>query len=106
MILASLLNIATSKNWLIPTLNAMRLHAYVTQAVLPSASTDDSTVFTQLPNITEEEAKEVMSQLSEPDMTFFIKHLQETHSAKAEEVNKAAESCGRIELEDAVFRGM
>ena len=105
MILASLLNIAMSKNWLIPTLNAMRLHAYITQAIVPSGSEDASTVFTQLPNITEEEAKAVIDKLGERDMNNFIKQLQEIHSAKTDEVNKAAESCGRLELEDATFRG-
>ena len=105
MLLTSLLNIAMARNWLTPTLNAMRLHAYVTQAILPTPGTTESTMFTQLPHITEEEAKEVMSKLSEPDMNAFIKQLKENHSAKADELVKAGESCGRIELEDVSFRG-
>jgi translocation protein SEC63 len=105
MLLTSLLNIAMARNWLMPTLNAMRLHAYVTQAILPSSSVDESSVFAQLPHITKEEAKAAMTELNEPDMNAFIKHLQDTHNAKAEEVTKAGESCGRIELEDASFRG-
>ena len=103
-LLTSLLNIATSHNWLTPTLSAMRLHAYVTQAVSPLESQETS-VFTQVPRITADEAKEVVQKLGESDIKDFIEYLEKSNDARAIEARKAAESWGRLELVEASFRG-
>ncbi|KAL5487852.1 SEC63 [Sanghuangporus weigelae] len=103
-LLTSLLNIAASHNWLSPTLNAMRLHSYITQAVSPFPESQELSVLTQFPNITEDELKEVVRHLDERDVKAFIDHLEKSHDARANEVRKAAESWGRLELVEASFR--
>ncbi|KAI5125002.1 hypothetical protein M0805_007426 [Coniferiporia weirii] len=103
-LLTSLLNIAMSHNWLSPTLNAMRLHAYLTQAVSPSNPSQETNVLTQLPHISEDDVKAVIEQLDDRDLKAFIDHLEKTNDARAEEAVKAAESWGRLELVEASFR--
>ncbi|KAL5530223.1 SEC63 [Sanghuangporus sanghuang] len=103
-LLTSLLNIAASHNWLTPTLNAMRLHAYITQAVSPFSESQETSVLTQFPNIAEDELKEIVQHLDERDVKAFIDHLEKSHDARANEVRKAADSWGRLELVEASFK--
>ncbi|EJD01240.1 uncharacterized protein FOMMEDRAFT_126005 [Fomitiporia mediterranea MF3/22] len=103
-LLTSLLNIAMAHNWLTPTLSAMRLHAYVTQAVSPFTQVQDSSVFTQFPNFSEDDVKNLVQQLNERDVKAFIDHLEKTQDARAEQARKAAESWGKLELVEASFK--
>ncbi|KAH8118300.1 Sec63 Brl domain-containing protein [Phellopilus nigrolimitatus] len=103
-LLTSLLNIAMAHNWLTPTLNAMRLHAYLTQAISPSSPSHEILALTQLPHISESDVKAVVEQLDESSLEGFINHLQESNDARAEEATKAIDSWGRLELVEASFK--
>ncbi|THH10242.1 hypothetical protein EW145_g1464 [Phellinidium pouzarii] len=103
-LLNSLLNIAMSHNWLVPTLNAMRLHAYLTQAIIPSGASQLTNILTQLPHINEDDVKTVIEQLNERDLKAFVNYLEKTNDARAEEAVKAAESWGGLELVEASFK--
>lgn len=102
-VLTSLLNIAMAHNWLTPTLNAMRLHAYLTQAIAPN-TTEDAQVFTQLPNMSEDDVKS-FEKLEICDIESFISALQKTEDARAEDAKKAINNWGKIDLVEASFKG-
>jgi translocation protein SEC63 len=101
LLLNALLNIATSRNWLIPTLSVMRLHAHLAQALLPGS---DRLRFAQLPGIKGEEVGKLAPHAR--DLEDFVHALQEKADGRIGEVKKAVETWGRIELVDAVFKGM
>jgi len=101
LLLNALLNIATSSNWLIPTLSVMHLHAHLAQALL---SGSNRLRFAQLPGIMGEEVGKLAPRAR--DLEDFIHALQEKVDGRIGEVKKAVETWGRIELVDAVFEGM
>lgn len=100
-LLNSLLNIITSRNWLVPTLAAMRLHAYLAQALLPG---DTSLKLAQLPGIRETESRELLS--SAVTVSNVAEKLEEKGDSRASEVRKAMSQWGKIEIVDASFKGM
>ena len=104
-LLASLLNIAMAHNWLTPTLNAMRLHAHLVQAVSPSLASSEATIFSQLPNVNEDDVKTVLKEVGTPDVKSFIEHLKKISNERAKEAAKAAESWGKLELVESSFKG-
>ena len=101
LLLNALLNIVTSCNWLIPTLSVMCLHAHLAQALLPGS---DRLWFAQLPGIKGEEVGKLAPHAR--DLEDFVHALQEKADGRIGEVKKAVETWGRIELVDAVFKGM
>lgn len=103
-LLSSLLNIAMAHNWLTPTLNAMRLHAHLVQAVSPTLPSSEATIFSQLPNVSENDVKSVLEEIGKPDVKTFIEHLQKISDERAKEAAKAAESWGKLELVEATFK--
>ena len=92
-------------NWLTPTLNAMRLHAHLVQAVSPTLPSSEATIFSQLPNVSENDVKSVLEEIGKPDVKTFIEHLQKISDERAKEAAKAAESWGKLELVEATFKG-
>ena len=78
----------------------MRLHAYLTQAVLPGV---DRLHFTQLPGIMMDELTSLPP--GSKDLDDFIQALKEKQDDRLVEVRKAMEKWGRIEIADAAFKG-
>ncbi|KAF8890379.1 Sec63 Brl domain-containing protein [Infundibulicybe gibba] len=98
LILNALLNVSISRNWLTPTLSVMRLHAFLSQALLPGA---DRLRFAQLPGIKSEEADKLASA---KDVHEVISTLEEKQDGRVAEIQKAVERWGRIEIVDASFK--
>ncbi|KAH0587072.1 Translocation protein sec63 [Termitomyces sp. J132] len=99
LLLNALLNIATSRNWLSPSLAVMRLHAYITQAVLPGP---ERIRFAQLPGITLEEVSTLAPKAT--DLREFEQALVEKHDIRILDVKTALNKWGRVEIVDAAFR--
>ena len=99
-LLNSLLNIVLSRNWLVPTIAAMRLHAYLTQALVPG---DDTVRFAQLPGIKQTESKDLASQVSAIDAVPAT--LEEKSDGRSSEVKKALSRWGKLDVVDASFKG-
>lgn len=103
--MTSLLNVAMSRNWLLPSLSILRLQAYLAQGVHPAQS-PEAALLTQLPHITEDDVKATADRLDEHDLKAFVEYLQETKDGRAEEVAKSASKWGRLDLVEASFRGL
>ncbi|KAF5388148.1 hypothetical protein D9615_000013 [Tricholomella constricta] len=99
LLLSALLNISTSRNWLSPTLAVMRLHAYITQALLPGS---ERLRFAQLPGIKIDEVLTLAPEAT--DMGDFVHALEEKHDGRVVDVKKAIEKWGRAEIVDAAFK--
>lgn len=100
VLLNALLNIATSRNWLAPTLAVMRLHAHLAQA-LPLASHPQR--LKQLPGITDADATDAGS--NDEGLDDFLHKLESKNDSRAADVKKALAAWGRVEIVDAAFRG-
>lgn len=100
-LLSSLLNITTSRNWLVPTLAAMHLHAYLAQALLPG---DTSLKLAQLPGIKVSESRELLN--SAVSVANIAETLKSKGDSRAVEIKKAVSQWGSIEIVDASFKGM
>ncbi|KAJ3482277.1 hypothetical protein NLI96_g7099 [Meripilus lineatus] len=99
VLLNSLLNVSTSRNWLTPTLGAMRLHAYITQALYPGQTTSK---FAQLPGIKQSEAEEFAKESDGyEDLTI---SLEEKHDGRLSDIKKAITRWGKLDLVDASFK--
>ncbi|THH32152.1 hypothetical protein EUX98_g2021 [Antrodiella citrinella] len=98
-LLTSLLNIAISRNWLIPTLAAMRLHSYIAQALNPGQST---LKYAQLPGISESESEEWIHKY--PLLSDLVLSLEEKGDERAREVKKAASKWGKVDLVETSFQ--
>ncbi|KAJ4473619.1 Sec63 Brl domain-containing protein [Lentinula aciculospora] len=98
ILLNALLNIAISRNWLIPTLYVMRLHGYLAQALLPRGSPAKQDRLSQLPGITGEDA------LKADDLVEVIDELEANSDSRAENVKKAVARWGRLEVVDAAYK--
>lgn len=99
-LLSSLLNICISRNWLTPTLAAMRLHAYLAQALSPGQT---SLKYAQLPGISERESEELVLQY--PQLADLIFSLEQTSDERVRELKKVASKWGKLDLVDASFQG-
>lgn len=97
ILLNALLNIATSRSWLAPTLSVMRLHAYLAQALLPGK---EQFKFAQLPGINVGEKGEGSGSIED-----FVGVLEQKGDGRVTAMKKALERWGRLELVDASFRG-
>lgn len=97
VLLNALLTIATSRNWLAPTLSVMRLHAYLTQAILPG---HEQSKFAQLPGVKPDEKTQ-----GAPTVEKFVESLEKNKDGRAAEAKHALQGWGRLELVDATFKG-
>ncbi|KAI0938903.1 hypothetical protein AcW1_004093 [Taiwanofungus camphoratus] len=98
-LLNSMLNISASRSWLLPTLSAIRLQAYLVQAILPG---QEQFRFAQLPDVSGEEAAESFPRAGA--LEDFIASLEEKGDDRVPEVKKALQKWGKAELVDASFR--
>ncbi|KAI0751955.1 DnaJ-domain-containing protein [Irpex lacteus] len=98
-LLNSLLNIVTSRNWLTPTLAAMRLHAFLTQALTPG---DNSLRLAQLPGVNPQEGRELLKNSN--SLETVAGNLEKEGDSRASAVKKAVSKWGRIDLVDASFK--
>ncbi|EPQ59753.1 DnaJ-domain-containing protein [Gloeophyllum trabeum ATCC 11539] len=98
-LLNAMLNIITVRNWLTPTLAAMRLHACVTQAIPPG---QPKLKFAQLPGIGEEEALQLPNEVETLDD--FVGYLAEKGDGRVDQVKKAVARLPRLEVEDITFK--
>ncbi|KAG5645765.1 hypothetical protein DXG03_005302 [Asterophora parasitica] len=99
LLLTALLNIATSRNWLSSSIAVMRLHAYITQALLPGS---ERLRFAQLPNIKIDEVLTLAPEAS--DIADFVHALEEKQDGRVVDVKKAVAKWGRAEIVDAAFK--
>ncbi|TFK35050.1 DnaJ-domain-containing protein [Crucibulum laeve] len=100
VLLNALLNASISRNWLLPTLAVMRLHAFIAQALPPS--TGDRLRFAQLPGINAKDVDTFGS--TAKDVSDFVDTLESKKDDRVVEVKKAVQKWGRIELVDAAFK--
>ncbi|RPD62137.1 translocation protein sec63 [Lentinus tigrinus ALCF2SS1-7] len=98
VLLNSMLNITMSRNWLLPTISAMRLHAYLTQALLPGQTELKAA---QLPGIDLSEAPLLSSSES---FEAAISSLSKSESSALPDAEKALERLGQTEIVDASFK--
>jgi translocation protein SEC63 len=98
-LLNALLSIALARNWLAPTLAAMRLHAFLAQALPPRRGLE----LAQLPRVGKDEVR-VLGAGPEALGAAATK-LGEKGDVRAEDVQKALERWPRLELVDAAFKG-
>jgi translocation protein SEC63 len=78
----------------------MRLHAYLTQALVPG---DDTIRFAQLPGIKQTESKELAGTVSAIDAVPAV--LEEKNDGRSTEVKKALSRWGKLDVVDASFKG-
>ncbi|KAH9921565.1 DnaJ-domain-containing protein [Epithele typhae] len=95
VLLNSMLNITMSRNWLLPTIAAMRLHAYLTQALLPSQSSSKAA---QIPGISPSDASGL------PDFSAAVASLSKSDSASLPDAQKALARLGQTDIVDASFK--
>ncbi|KAG2130456.1 translocation protein sec63 [Suillus bovinus] len=96
MLLNALLGISAARSWLIPTLMVMRLHAYVTQALLPGKPVAPQA---QLPGFDGD------ADVSEgKDLALFISRLEDEGDIRKTEARKAVEGWSRLDVVDVSFK--
>ncbi|KZT13196.1 uncharacterized protein LAESUDRAFT_669586 [Laetiporus sulphureus 93-53] len=98
-LLNSMLNISISRNWLQPTLSVMRLHAYLAQALVPG---QNNLKLAQLPGVSPAEAAELAPKAG--DMEDLISSLEKNGDERVEEIKKATEKWGKVEVLDASLK--
>ncbi|KIJ61032.1 hypothetical protein HYDPIDRAFT_138376 [Hydnomerulius pinastri MD-312] len=96
MLLNALLSIAAARSWLAPTLGVMRLHAYITQALVPGKVTPSQA---QLPGFDDS-----ASTTGKQDVYAFVQALKESGDHRAEEAKKALDSWNSLEIVDMGFK--
>ncbi|THU97929.1 hypothetical protein K435DRAFT_661913 [Dendrothele bispora CBS 962.96] len=103
-LLNALLNVSMARNWLVPTMSVMRLHAYLVQALLPhpNEAIGKRQRLAQLPGIKVEEL-EGMNGLSK-DIPELIERLEKSGDGRVGDVRKAMERWGRLEVVDAGYK--
>ncbi|KAF8189741.1 Sec63 Brl domain-containing protein [Pholiota molesta] len=100
LLLNALLNVAVARTWLLPTLTIMRLHAAFTQALPPNAS--EHLRLTQLPGLSTEDLQEIAPKAK--TLTDVLRSLEEKADPRANDVKKAIERWGRVDLVSASFK--
>ncbi|ETW84592.1 molecular chaperone, DnaJ superfamily [Heterobasidion irregulare TC 32-1] len=98
-ILNALLNISMARNWFLPTLAVMHLHAYLAQALFPG---NDKAKYVQLPGISEDDVETLPEGVS--TLEDYIQALEEKGDERLPDIKKAAARWGRLELVDARFQ--
>jgi translocation protein SEC63 len=100
MLLNALLNVSISRNWLLPTLAIMRLHAYLTQAIPPVEN--QRARLTQLPSIQNKDLESLGDAKSLSDVAAALESRKDD---RADNVKKTLDSWGTIDIVDAAFKG-
>ena len=100
VLLSALLCVSTSRNWLLPTLAIMRLHAYLAQALPPVE--DERLRLTQLPSIQKTDVN-ALGDAKKLDEVAQV--LESKNDGRANDVKKALEKWGCIDVVDAAFKG-
>jgi translocation protein SEC63 len=100
VLLNAFLNVAISRNWLIPTLVIMRLHTYLAQALPPVENARAR--LTQLPSI---QSKDVDQLSDAKTLTDVAEALESKQDDRASDVKKALQQWGSLEIVDAAFKG-
>ncbi|KAG1753320.1 translocation protein sec63 [Suillus lakei] len=96
VLLNALLGISAARSWLSPTLMVMRLHAYVTQALLPGKTVVPQA---QLPGFDGD------AYASEgKDLASFISRLEDEGDIRITEARKAVEGWSRLDVVDMSFK--
>ncbi|KAF8837100.1 translocation protein sec63 [Paxillus ammoniavirescens] len=95
-LLNALLTIASARSWLAPTLGAMRLHAYIAQALVPG---EPALPQAQLPGF-----DATTSRSEKHDLTAFVQALEESGDDRAAEARKAFNSWESLEVVDIEFK--
>lgn len=96
ILLNALLGISAARSWLTPTLMVMRLHAYVTQALLPGKTVAPQA---QLPGFDgDTDASEGK------DLASFISRLEDEGDIRKTEARKAIEGWSRLDIVDMSFK--
>lgn len=95
-----MLNITMSRNWLLPTIAAMRLHAYLTQALIPGKAELKAA---QLPGISPTDAPALSSSES-IEFASAVSSLEKTEPAALPDAQKALERLGQTDIVDASFK--
>ncbi|KAI0706889.1 Sec63 Brl domain-containing protein [Cerioporus squamosus] len=98
VLLNFMLSITMSRSWLLPTVSAMRLHAYITQALLPG---QPELRAAQLPGIDLSEAPSLSSSES---FEAAVSLLSQSESSALPDAEKALERLGQTEIVDASFK--
>lgn len=108
-LLNALLTIAMARNWLQPTVAVMRLHAYLTQALLPLPS---STVYdperrlqkyAQLPGLKQEDVRSLG--IAGEGLDEIVTALEGRNDDRVGDIKKAVGRWGHVEIVDAQFKG-
>ncbi|CAE6508966.1 unnamed protein product [Rhizoctonia solani] len=98
-LLTSLLTMTLSRNWAASSLQLMHLHAYLTQAVLPSPLIElPSTALLQYPNVKKEDTAAIRS----GDVSELLSNLGDKDIASG--VRAAAANSGKLDIIDAKFK--
>lgn len=96
MLLNALLGISAARSWLSPSLMVMRLHAYVTQALVPGKPVAQQA---QLPGFDgDADASEGK------DLASFISRLEDESDIRITEARKAVEGWSRLDVVDMSFK--
>ncbi|KAI0637606.1 DnaJ-domain-containing protein [Trametes polyzona] len=99
-LLNAMVNIAMARNWLLPTIAAMRLHAYLAQAITPG---QPDLKAAQLPGIDLADAS-TLPKSESPDYSAAISALSKSEPSALPEAQKALERLGHAEIVDASFK--
>ncbi|EIW62313.1 DnaJ-domain-containing protein [Trametes versicolor FP-101664 SS1] len=99
-LLNAMLNISMARNWLLPTLAAMRLHAFIAQAIPPGQADLKAA---QLPGIAPSDASSLPKSES-TDFSDAIASLSKIDPAALPDAQKALERLGHAEIVDASFK--
>jgi translocation protein SEC63 len=99
-LLNSLLAMSISRNWLVPTLSVMRLHAYLAQALTPG---NDRLKLAQLPNVKADEVVDLSGNAT--ILENFVQTLDAKGDSRIEDMKRAMQTWGRLELVEASFKG-
>lgn len=98
-----------ARNWLQPTVAVMRLHAYLTQALLPLPPSPMHDAerklqkYAQLPGIKEEDVRGLG--VSGENIGEVIGVLQSRNDERIADIKKAIGRWGKVEIVDAQFQG-
>lgn len=108
-LLNALLNIAMARNWLQPTVAVMRLQAYLTQALLPLPSSNaydperKLQKYAQLPGLKQDDVRGLGTAVE--DIKEVVTALEGRNDGRVDDIKKAVERWGRVEIVDAQFKG-
>jgi translocation protein SEC63 len=108
VLLNALLNVSISRNWLMPTLAVMRLHAYVAQAMLPMQGPGTSRLrFAQLPGVNPEEVQIDGGTLAQGAQDFddFVSMVSDKKDSRADDIKYVASKWGRLDVGEVSFKG-